>query len=255
MKAIRIGLKMLLIIIVIFTIFLGNGIVEKGLINREIDAFKARGEFVVEYGRTSYYLVPKAYSYEDASHQVLDLSNRIYPGSTGDIYITNRNPLPESLIVGWLSSMMWMGHCAIVSSEDGSRVTDIVGNISYDENVVRETENNWITNGSKNEEIALVRIKGFEDSHREAMMTYLTNHMGYRYNYTFLFNRRKTFYCSDLASRAAKAAGFDINYDGLVTTGADLLLSKDTYLIYYREKIIINNEEKYHVYFLGEPND
>lgn len=255
MKAMRIVLRVLLIILIFFSIFIGNGAVEKSIIERDIDTFKARGQFVVEYGRSSYYLVPKAYDYEDTTHQILDMDHRTFPGSTGDIYITNRNPLPQSLVVGWLSSIMWMGHCAIVSSEDGSRVFDIVGNQSYEDNIVRELENDWITRGALNEEIALIRIKNIDDDTRQSMMSYLQDHIGYRYNYTFLFNREHTFYCSDLASRTAAAAGVGINYDGLVTTGADMLISEHTYLIYYREKVIINNEEKYHIYYLGEPND
>mgnify|MGYP001375922674 CR=1 FL=1 len=251
MRSLHYTFKFLLILLIIITVFLGNGITEKIFINQDIETFKARGVFVAEYGDTSYYLVSKKYDYEDSSKEVLNLNDRNYPGAKGDILITNRNPLRESVIVGWISQIMWIGHCAIVSSDDGKNTIHIVGNQTASENIVKEVENKWIIWGHENDEIAIVRVKNINEEMIDKALNYARSKIGYPYNYSFIFNQSYSFYCSDLVSRSIEAAGVNINYDNLVTTGADILISKNTYLVYYREKKIIDNNPKYFVYFLG----
>lgn len=252
MRSIQITLKILLILLIIVSVFLGNGIVEKIIIDQEILEFKARGVFLSEDNDTSYYIVSKKYDYEDTSRPILNMLDLSSLGSKGDILITNRNPLSESVIVGWISELTWIGHCALVSSADGKQTIHIVGNQSRAENVVQEVENKWITWGHDDQKIAMVRVKNISEEAIDKALDYARSKIGYPYNYTFLFNQSNSFYCSDLVSRSIEEAGIKINYDNLLTTGADILVSKNTYLVYYREKKVINNEEKYFVYFLGE---
>lgn len=252
-------LKKILLIVLLFFIpiitFISNGVIENARIKKDISSFKARGVFLMEKGSSTYYIVPQQYEYEDISKETLNIDEPAYPGAKGDILLTNRNPWEKSKVIGLVAKTTWIGHAALISSDDSKKTIHIVGNQTKAENIVAEVDNNWINYGHKNDEIAIVRIKDITNEEITLALDYAYSKLGAKYNYTFFFNRKNTFYCSDLVSRAMNAAGININYDGLVTTGADILVSKSTYLVYYREKIIQNNEIKYNVYFLGDPND
>jgi uncharacterized protein YycO len=71
--------------------------------------------------------------------------------------------------------------------------------------------------------------------------------LGYPYNYSFIFNTKKSIYCSDLVSRAAKPLGFNLNKDNGTTSIYDLIVSNDTYIFYYH---YFDNEGVRHIYYL-----
>lgn len=91
----------------------------------------------------------------------------------------------------------------------------------------------WNDTSYQTEVIAL-RVKTTEEKRREAFH-YMANQIGKKYNYSFVFNRNKTFYCSDIVSRAYARVGHNLNYDGFYVSIQDLICSPDTYISFYKK--------------------
>jgi len=95
-----------------------------------------------------------------------------------------------------------------------------------------------------------LRVKNTTEEDRNKIIEYADAQLDKGYNYTFIFNRENTFYCTDLVSRSVKNAGININYDHFATTGNDMIISKNTYIFFLRETVIVDGEKVFNVYFL-----
>ena len=62
-------------------------------------------------------------------------------GTIGDIYISNRDPLGDFFITEWISKIAWIGHAGVVYNEDATKMVEIVGNDTKENNVVKIYEN------------------------------------------------------------------------------------------------------------------
>ncbi len=253
MNSIKKLLIFIIIIITMFAIFIVNGMVENIFVNDKIREFTERGMFVLQEGNISYYKVKKAHDYEDTTRHIVDTYNDQKPGAKADIFVTSRNPIYSSVTLGYLSRLTWIGHSGLVIDDEGKETIEITGNMTSEENVVQLWDNTWVyedSPGIKTPQIALLRLKNTTEEQRNKIASYANSKIGYKYNYTFLFNRNKSFYCSDLISRSVSAAGINVNYDYLATTGSDMLVSDETYIIYYKETTVENNVQKHKIYYL-----
>ena len=263
-KIIKITLSTLIVILSLALVFLVNGYFEVIIVNNRIDNFKDRG--VYQYSddniKTSYYKVPMKYEYEDVSRNIFNFDSR-WIGSKTDIILTNRNPMRENPalagIVGFLATNFYVGHATINSNESGSRMYEVVGNSTkLEDNVVRESFNSWLTveealkDKGDSPMIIGLRIKGTTEEDRDKIIEYAENQEGMPYNFSFLFNRHKSFYCTDLVSRSTRNAGINVNYDFLATTGNDIIVSPNVYIIFIRETIIEDGIKKFNIYFLDD---
>ncbi|MCK9537350.1 MAG: hypothetical protein M0R05_07225 [Bacilli bacterium] len=246
------------IVIILTIVFLVNGIIEHFLVQNKINEFKSRGVeyFYIANSNSYYYKVAKKHEYEDASRNVVDF-DRKWLGSKTDIFITSRNPMRDdpnfSWIVAPLSKYFYIGHATINVTDSGSKVIEVFGNSSEPEdNVVAESNNIWYYSGEDTPNIVGLRIKNTTEEQRNKIVDYAKSKLGYLYNYSFLLNRNRSFYCTDLVSRAVASVGININYDHLATTGNDLIVSRNVYIIYYRELIYENGRPRYNIYFLGK---
>ncbi|MGD9886785.1 MAG: YiiX/YebB-like N1pC/P60 family cysteine hydrolase [Bacilli bacterium] len=256
--------RILLAVLAVFIVFLINGMTEKIFVNDKINDFKKRGELIITADsnpHNHYYLVNPEYDYEDISRSIFDMDLRII-GAKADVIVTNRNPMRHEPMIAWaiglLSQAFFLGHATINEDDDGRYMYEVIGNSSNpDNNVVAKTYNDWITFEEQLGEegvsplIIGLRAKDTTDEERDQMVEFASEQMGKPYNYTFLFNRENSFYCTDLVSRAYSKAGTNINYDFLATTGIDLIVSPKLYIIFIRETIIINDEKHYNFYYLG----
>ena len=250
-KALKRTFLILTIIISVFTIFMINGLIESHYIRKTINEFKSRGQLVYESNNTRFYKVKKLYEFENVDKHIMTDFNDPFIGSTTDIFLTSRNPVSGSIITQVISKYTWIGHAGMVIDDAGKKTIEITGNDVN--NKVSIYDNTWLTDSLKTtKEIALLRIKDINSEKEIKIINYLYDKLGSPYNYSFIFNRNNSFYCTDLISRAANNAGIKLNYDFLVTTGADIFSSKATYLVYYREKVIENKEIKYNVYYLSK---
>lgn len=266
-KITRILNRFLLIILICFFIFIVNGTAEHFVAQDKIADFKARavGEPVKDerIENTYYYRVP-AREGEDTSRNIFDFKRRLI-GSQADIITSNRNPLRDYPVLRELvapfAKYFYLGHTSINSTEDGSRLVETIGNSIWSDNVVRETTNNWITeeesygNDYSSPMIIGLRIKDTTPEQRDKMVAYARSKIGYHYNYSFLFNRANSFYCTDIVSRSVKAGGINVNYDFLATTGTDILVSQNVYIFFIREVVIENGVERYNIYYLVDGDE
>lgn len=261
-KILKIAFNTLAILVGLFLIFTINGYYEQSKINKKIEAFKSRGVFVLEDSEkyTTYYKVTKEYDYEESSKSNYDMSSRIV-GDKADIIITDRNPMRDEPLlrapIGYLAKNFFVGHATFSINDGGTRIHEVIGNGGPGFNVVSEGTNHWMSTefsrgqNSVSPRILGIRIKEITVEQEDKMIEYTTAQLGKGYNYTFIFNRKNTYYCTDLISRAAKHAGVNINYDFLATTGNDMIISKNVYLFFYRETEIKEDGSKwFHVYYL-----
>ncbi|NLK12122.1 MAG: hypothetical protein GX312_00825, partial [Candidatus Phytoplasma sp.] len=73
------------------------------------------------------------------------------------------------------------------------------------------------------------------------------------YNYLFFLDTKNKYYCTDFISRIYQSINYQrndkeklsLNDDGFITSVNDLILSKDTYIFFYKETI--GNHE--HIYY------
>lgn len=244
-------------------IFFTNGFYEKALVNKKIEDFKNRAVFIGKdeiRENVYYYKVIKEYDYEDVSRNTFDINTRII-GSKTDIIITNRNPMRGVTfvehLVDFLSKNFFVGHATINSTDDGSKMIEVLGNASIPENNrVVESYNDWmyiedtLKQDSESPIIIGLRIKNTTSSIRDEIIDYAKMQIGKGYNYSFVFNRHKTFYCTDLVSRSIKQAGINVNYDYFATTGNDMIVSNNTYIFFLRETVIVDGQKIFNVYFL-----
>jgi len=241
----------LLLVIILFSVFMINGIIEDISVRNQVEEFKSRGVYLDKSGSTKYFTV-KAREGENTTRHIKDGISDYNVGSKADIYVTSRNPLGDSALIGWISKKTWIGHTALVYDDYGKKTIEITGSLSPEDNVVRIFPNTWISNAGQTPQVALLRIKDTTEKERQRIIEYAEKQMGKPYNYSFLFNRNNSFYCSDLVSRAVASVGINVNYDYLATTGSDMIVSPNTYLIYYQETIIIDGVVTHEVYYLVE---
>lgn len=267
-KAIKYTIKFLVciffIIFIALFIFCANGLFEKGAVKSEIANFKARAVFekeaIIQGQNVSFYQVAKEYEYEDTTRFIYD-SNRVsncYIGSKTDIIITNRNPLRNfnvaivSDIAGIFAQNFFVGHATINIEDDGSKCIESVGNDKID-NGVRIIDNNWIDTevryGNDAQTIIGLRLKNTTAEKRNEISEDLLDLLGYQYNYMFMFYSKNKYYCTDLISRVLMKNGIRVNYDSFYTTGNDLIVSNETYIIFLCERI---KEGYFNIYYLSE---
>lgn len=255
----------LIFVLVCCSIFILNGTIEKIFVNKEIRDFKERGEYVgtetINGQNVKMYLVKAKYDYEDVSRPSFNKVEKYgvikyYLGSKADITITSRNPLrmvDSGLIrdiVGFFSNNFYIGHATINITDDGSKYIESVGNLGSN-NGVLESYNSWvdteIRGGDDTNRIVGLRLKNTTEEIRDNIAKEVQSKVGLEYNFNFFIPKKDKYYCTDLISRTTKKYGIDINYDGMFSIGNDIILSKNTYLIFYIDRVSRGNFEFYYL--------
>lgn len=252
----RTFIYVLSILIISIIVFISNGLIEKIFVDKDIKSFIDRGEYVTTIDNTSYFKVVA--SEDEDGKNVFDINDiHQYIGTTGDIIVTNRNPLRYSkslilkTIVGIFSKSMFIGHGTYNVTDDGAVLVEIDYSSSDKENnVVKYNQNTWVTDDDGSPYIIGLRAKKINDNIKSKLLEYAKDNIGKKYNISFIYNKNK-FYCTDLVSRAYKYSGIKINYDSLFTTGNDMIVSDETYIIFVRVKER-GKEDKYKIYYLDE---
>ena len=256
--------KVLGVIVAILIVFLTDGFTEKTIVDKEIADFISRGEYVGTKDNNNFYKVRPKYSYENAQNIYNPDDIYQYIGSTGDIILTSRNPMRYSsswlvkTVACFFSKNFFVGHGTIVVSDDGAIMAEITahtisdGAQEADDSGVKLSINNWINDDDGSNYILALRVKENSDERKEQVLKYIYDNLGKKYNYSFLFFRKNRYYCTDLISRAYKTAGINVNYDYLATTGNDMIVSDNTYLIFCRQRVVKNKIEEYNIYYLCE---
>lgn len=248
-KAINKLFSFFIILLLFFTIFIIDGCIENNILNKEINDFKKRGQLIYINDNVNYYEISPKYEYEDSKNIVRGYDN-INIGTTGDIYITDRNPINDFFITDWLSKLTWIGHCGLIYNEEGTLMTEIVGNRKRKDNVVKIKENDWFNNDSKHS--IVLRVKDISNNDKEKIQYESRKVLGCRYNYSLIFSSNKSFYCSDLVTHIYEKIEINLNSDYFFSTGSDIISNDNTYIIYYKERVDTKEKTYYNVYYLKD---
>lgn len=221
---------------------------EGAKVDNIVEEFTSRGVYQTTENYIAYYKVPKEYIYEDTDNRIVDSYNDIYVGTTGDVYISSKDPL-NFFLSEYISNNIRIGHSAIVYSEGAKTTVEVTGNAGKENNVVKEYENDWFKERAK--EIIVMRRKDINSEDKRNLQLWLTKQYNKKYNYFFLLHMQNRFYCLDLCSRAYESIGKDIDGKSLATLGSSIIKNEDMYIIYYKKKV--NKENiNYEVYYLSE---
>lgn len=241
-------LKVCIIIIVSILVLTISLIEYKGkIVNKEIKTFTERGEFVCVENKIAYYKVLKKYAYEDAKNVINDIAD-IYVGTTGDIYVSAKDPL-DFFVTKYISKRLRIGHGAIVKSDDAKTTVEVTGNSGRDNNVVKEYDNVWFS--KSNTEITVLRVKNIGEKEKSQIKDSLEKKYGMPYSYNYFKHSENKYYCFDLCSEVYKEIGYVIDKGANTTLGSTMICDDDTYIIYYKKKVNKTNIN-YEVYFLSE---
>lgn len=261
---IRVLICILFVLFLWALFFVVNGVIEMRVVKNMLADFKERGEYSktidINGQHVDIYTVPKKYEYEDVQTFIFDdsLVSKYYIGSKTDIILTNRNPLrmSQTAIVrdsaDILARSFFIGHATINLEDDGSRVIECVGN-ENENNGVRIMEQEWVytevRNGGDAQIIVGLRVKNIDDDIKNKICSELIELDGKEYNYLLPFYIKNKYYCTDLISRALIKEDINVNYDYFYTTGNDIIISNNTYLIFICERI---EEGYFNIYYLSE---
>ena len=251
------------------------------------------GEDGIEETRR-YYKVPRIYAYETSDKRSVfydqNLNEKEYLGQKGDIFVTQLSPFPTVPFVHQIMTFYFGGHAAINNGNNkyieatgfprpGESILDIIRyqgdeNHNFSVGVNLSSNNYWLDpkfrssedqdflaygNYYRKEFIGL-RVKNITDDQIDLAVSYAEEQLNKRalYNFLFIFDMQKKYYCTDLVSRAYQSALIDVknqktfsrslNDDKFITTVNDLILSKDTYITIYVEII----EGIPHIYYLED---
>lgn len=207
-----------------------DAIFENVIVDSQVKAFVENGVFKQELG--SFYLYEVEIEEELRSPSVTFDGNTVNNETSGDIFIYKESKMDVLPYSAEFISYFFGGHAGIV---DGGVIIEAMGaNSKPEDNIVDYAMNNLFYDRHERDVIGL-RVKG-SDEEIEKAVEYANSVVGVKYNFTFVFNRKNSFYCTDLISRAfGKEANLDFNLDqdGIATSCNDLVLSNDTFITYF----------------------
>jgi hypothetical protein len=255
--------------------------------------FEYEAEITYNQGVTQtrrYYSVPRETSYELAdTRSVFTDSTRRLLGQKGDIFVTQETPFPYIPVIHQIGSFYFGGHAAIHNGDnrfieatgfpdDDESVLDIImhpGNEPHDFSVTvaRSGTNYWMNSNFRTiddpsyesygryyrKEFFVLRARDVTTDQIDAAVAYADDKVDKAlYNFTYFFNTKYKFGCTDLVSRAYQDALVEperqrdysraLNDDRFITTINDIILSKDTYISVYVEVI----DDVFHIYYLED---
>lgn len=261
-KSKKTGLKITLIILCLLYLTLGFFSLEACFENKEIQQMiqlfinqPSSCTYSLQYDMNFCKIENKEYDITPSFFKST-LDKQFYIGNHGDILISleseTKPPLKQIL------TFYAGGHAALV--DENGLLIEITGlNSSPELNVVQNSYNYWLLDAKTMKEsfilrdsfLALKVTKASLNKRNIAMQT-ATSYIGQRYNYTFLFNTKKTHYCTDIVSKAYQNVDINLNKDGFITTTQDLVLSQDTQIFLYKEINKKHSQGTHNIYYLDD---
>lgn len=210
------------------------------LVNEFID----KAEYVFSQNNFHFYEVEIEEKLDTPSISFTD-ANLPYIPTPGDIFIYRESMLDVLPLATEFITYYFGGHAGIVYYDN--KVIETTGaEPIFELNKVLMIENNVFFRPEQVDSVGL-RVKATSEQVDDALK-YVYSAIDSPYNYSFVFNRKNSYYCTDLISRSyGKEAGlnFKLDEDGIATSCNDLILSDDTFITYY----LINKGYEKHLYY------
>jgi len=206
------NMKYIKIILLIIIIYSAHTLIESIIIENQIYTFKQKAVYEKTINGVNYYKV----SGDDSI-------------SPGDSFVSRKSG-NDNMIIADIISFYVGGHAAFLVDENTT--IEIYGNLDSD-NIVMYQDNDWIET-----EIEVVGLK--IDSEVLAHEKYL----GQTYNWFPFYDNPNKRYCTDLLNKIYTQ---NINYDFGITTVNDIIISRRTKIILYKETIY----DEINIYYMG----
>lgn len=176
----------------------------------------------------------------------------MYPGGPGDIILTKIAAVDVPVINEGISFYVG-GHAALAGFpfNDNSHYLGVnstleITGFGYDITTTTMPKSTWYN--TRYDLIMGVRVKTSLENRFKAFNRALSFY-GEKYNYSFMFNKNHTKYCSDLVSQSYEYAGIDLDYDNVACTVLDLLANPMVYLTYVST---LDKDGCRHIYYLDD---
>lgn len=207
-------------------------VIENIAVDNQIRNFVENGVFKYSVGNFYIYEVEIE---EELNHKSVTFDESGFPDSTnpGDIFIQKESKIDVVDYSAAFISYFFGGHAGMII--DQNLTIEVNGAMSNPALNIVDICYNDVFYSSDKRDVLGIRVKASDEEINKAV-DFAYESLDSPYNFSFVFNRKNSFYCTDLLSRAyGKEAGLDFNLDkdGIATSCNDLVLSEDTYIIYY----------------------
>lgn len=215
----------------------------------KIEQFKSKGVYQEDISSSfiKYYKVEG----NEEKKAFQKINNVILPGSPGDIICSLHSSIKIPFIGDIITSYAG-GHASLITERyydyfNSSNETTIIESPGIDDYPSPSRIypiNYWTTNQLFPDAIVL-RVNMTEKEQKE-VLSFAQTMLGDPYNYSFLFNTRNSKYCSDLIVKSFEKINKNLNKDSFAVPIHDLVISDETYIVYYH---YFENDVKY-IYYM-----
>lgn len=229
LKIIYTTTSLLLCIVAILTV---DTVAENIKVDNMLKEFMDNGVEVGTHGRFTFYEVVIEEKLTTPSI-VFEENGNPLSATPGDIFILRESMFDYIPYSAEFITFYFGGHAGLIYDEN--YVLETTGlEVNPEDNAVIMYSNNILFRPERVSTVGL-RVKASEEEVDKALQ-YAYSTIGIPYNYSFIFDRKNTFYCTDLVSRSyGKEANLDfiLDKDGIAVSCNDLIISEDTFITYY----------------------
>lgn len=228
--------SLLVLVVALFGGMFLNSTVENIIIKNEISEFKNKGVLDNEKSTstTKYYKVSRE-TWMSEKSSYIDLNGKIaYYGNSGDIVVGLESAIKGYPIISDMITFLFGGHASFVCYPDKENQVDNKYHIesTLDDGVTLSEGNFWNDINYRGEVIVL-RLK-IDEEILQNVYTEMTKLLGKKYNNLYIFNTKNRYYCTDFITRSFEKFGYSLNYDGFWASVQDIIVSKLTYISFYK---------------------
>ncbi len=228
-KVIYVSITLLFSVLAILTV---DAVVENIKVDNLLKNFVDNAVKVNEVGRFVFYEVEIE---EELTTSSITISDSGVPNAStpGDIFVLRESVIDFIPYSAEFITFYFGGHAGMVYDE--KTILETTGmEPNPEDNCVIEYRNNIFYRPEQVDVVGL-RVKASDEEVKKAV-DYAYSTIGEKYNYSFVFNRKNTYYCTDLITRSYGKEGnlnFNLDEDGIAVSCNDLILASDTFITYY----------------------
>lgn len=235
-KTLVVLLTLLFMVVAVMTI---DAAVENVIADNQISDYISRGVYERTVDNIHLYQVESKVELEKPS---INFNSYGYPliDQTGDIFVTRESVMEVVPYSSQYIMYNFGGHAGIIYSS--TQLIETTGmNPVLEDNVIVTSYNDLLKITDSRAYLGL-RVDAPQEDIDKAV-EFAINQIGMPYNYSFVFNKKNSFYCTDLVSRSySSEAGlsYNLDNDGVAVSVNDLIISNDTFITFYR--YVVNSE-------------
>lgn len=232
------------IILRVLLVFLGalifgmiiNSTVENIIIKNDITEFKNKGVLDTKKSTSTikYYKVSRE-TWMSKKSSYIEINGDIsYYGNSGDIVVGLESAIKGYPIITDAITFLFGGHASFVCYSDNINGVD---NTFHIESTVNDgvsfCKGSFWNDITYRSEVIVLRLK-LDDDIIKSVYDEMTKLIGKKYNNLYILNTKNRYYCTDFITRSFEKFGYSLNYDGFWASVEDIMVSKLTYISFYK---------------------